>query len=287
MEDSGLKEQTNSIAIEKVYKQADRIDRRVQDIKVLMYHRLLRDDEVGTNTHWTGVHYRDFEEHLKILENFNYTPITFKDLKLHLNGDIELPRKPVIITFDDGYRDFYELGYPLLKEYGMRAVIFTLGDRSITENIWDDPAEVTPAPLMSDEEIKELHDFGFEIGAHTFTHPKLTELPKEELYKEIYQSKIVLEHLLGEEVITFCYPYGLQNTPVRNMVRNCGFDFACSVYTGPFKFGNSFLNIRRITIKNGMGSLNFAIRMLTPYEYIELGGSKLKRKLRGKRSSNN
>lgn len=264
----------------KVKKTPKNLDQRIQDIKVLMYHRLLSDREAQNHSHWTGVSISDFEEHLKMLESFNFTPITFNDLRLHLNEELQLPKKPVIITFDDGYKDFYELGYPLMQKYGFRAVVFALGDRSIRENIWDDPNEVERVPLMSDEELIKISENGFEIGAHSCTHPRLTTLKEKDLDREIKESKENLESLLGKEVYSFCYPYGLENMKVRQAVKNAGFDFGCTVYTGPLRFGESLHNIHRITIKNGMGALSFAMRMLTPFEYIEIGGSKIKKKLK-------
>ncbi|MDZ7808679.1 MAG: polysaccharide deacetylase family protein [Gracilimonas sp.] len=181
-------------------------DARLREVKVLMYHRLMDASEARTNNHWTAVSQKTFREHLKVLEAFNYTAITFNDFRLHILNEIELPKKPVIITFDDAYRDFLELGFPLLKEFGMRAVIFALGDRSITENIWDDPNEISRVPLMNDEELKHLHNEGFEIGAHSCTHPKLTEIPMKEAEREVRESKENLEKLLGSEIHSFCYP---------------------------------------------------------------------------------
>lgn len=261
------------------YISAGKVERRIKDIKVLMYHRVLGEQEAD-NIHWTGVFDHHFEEHLKVLELFGYTPITFTDLRLFLSKELELPRKPVIITFDDAYKDFYDLAYPLLKEYGMRAVLFALGDRSIAENIWDDENEIERAPLMNDEELIEVFENGIEVGAHSCTHKPLTEIGPEELEREVFGCKESLEELLGSEVHTFCYPYGLDNEQVHSVVRKAGFTFGCSVYNGPLEFGESLYSIHRITIKNGMGALSFALRILTPYEYLELGGSKIKQMIR-------
>lgn len=254
-------------------------DKRVKEVKVLMYHRLMDAAEARVNNHWTAVEQNSFREHLKVLEAFNYTAITFNDLKLHFQNEIELPKKPVIITFDDAYKDFYDIGYPLLKEFGMRAVIFALGDRSITENAWDDPSEIDRVPLMSDKELVQLHNEGFEIGAHSCTHPKLTEISLDEAEREIIESKESLERLLGSEINSFCYPFGLENKAIQQIVKDAGFSFGCTVYSGPTSFGESLFNIHRITIKNNMGALGFALRVLTPLDAVEVNGSKLKKRI--------
>jgi len=266
-------------------KKAEKIDSRINDIKVLMYHRILTEKEAESDKHWTGVSIADFKDHLRMLEVFGYTPITFNDVRLHLNDDLDLPKRPVIITFDDGYEDFYKLAFPALQEYGMHAVVFALGDRTIKENIWEESEEISRAPLMCDDQILELYKNGIEIGAHSCTHPKLTELSKDRLRCEIFTSKKNLEALLGAEVHTFCYPYGLENNEVRSMVKQAGFMFGCSVYTGPLRFGESMFSIRRVAIKNGMGSLSFGLRILTPFEYLEVGGSKVKSTLNKKQRS--
>lgn len=253
--------------------------KRLNGVKVLMYHRLTDAEEARANDHWTTVPQQSFREHLKILESFNFTAITFNDLRLHILEEIELPKKPVIITFDDAYKDFYELGYPLLKEFGMRAVIFALGDRSIKENSWDDPGKIPLAPLMNDEELQYLHNEGFEIGAHSCTHPKLTEIPIEEAEREIVESKVALEKLLNTRVHSFCYPYGLENEKIHEIVKDAGFDFGCTVYNGPTNFGQSLFNIHRITIKNNMGAFGFALRVLTPLDKVEVNGAKLKKRI--------
>lgn len=254
-------------------------DGRVRDIKVLMYHRILSEEE-GDNTHWTGVTVRHFEEHLKVMELFGYTPITFTDLRLFLARDLELPKKPVIITFDDGYEDFYSLAFPLLREYGMRAVVFAMGDRDLKENIWDREEGIPMAPLMSDEQLREVQDHGIEIGAHSCTHKPLTRIGQQELEEEIFKSKSRLEEVLGNEIHTFCYPYGLDNESVHEVVKKAGFTFGVSVYNGPLQFGESLYSIHRVTVKYGMGAMSLALRILTPYEYLELGGSKVKKMVR-------
>lgn len=237
--------------------------------KVLMYHRIV-DDKSLSNQQDTCLHVDDFERHLTLLNQFGYTPITFRDYKLSSEGKLRLPKKPVILTFDDGYEDVYRLAYPLLKEQGMKAVIFVLGDRSIRYNSWDaNSPGISKARLMNDRQIKELHSQGFEIGAHTLSHSDLLTMEYSERYNEVYKSKLILEALLNSKIISFSYPYGLVNTEIKDLVEEAGYQFGCSVFSGPAEFGDDLHEIRRIAIHNSTTAWGFLMRLVAPYEYVE------------------
>lgn len=237
--------------------------------KVLMYHRIVEDRRLS-NHQDTCLHVDDFKNQLKLLNQLGYTPITFRDYHLYLQGALRLPKKPIILTFDDGYEDFYHLAYPVLKEQGMKAVVFVLGDRSITSSGWDaDTPGMSEAPLMNDKQILELHSNGFEIGAHTLSHPDLTATDYGECHTEIYKPKLILEALLDSEVLSFCYPYGMVNGEIKRLVEEAGYQFGCSVFSGPAEFGKDPFEIRRIEIQNTTSLGGFLIRVATPYEYLE------------------
>ena len=233
-------------------------------LKVLMYHRVV-DDERLSASHWSCVHERDFRSHLEFLDRWGYTTITFDDYRLFLRGEANLPRKPVILTFDDGYLDTYTCAYPLLHEFGMNAVMFVLGDHRIRSNFWD----TTPgmyAPLMAREQLLELHEAGFEIGSHSLSHADLSILPENSAWEQISRSGILLEMLLNAPVRSFAYPYGLLAPRVKQMITEAGYDIACGVWTGPAAFGVDPFEIRRIPILNTTGTADFAIRLLTPFQ---------------------
>jgi peptidoglycan/xylan/chitin deacetylase (PgdA/CDA1 family) len=233
-------------------------------IKVLMYHRIV-DTEQLSRTHWTCVHTQEFRRHLQLLDHWGFTAITFDDYRLYLAGELNLPRKPVILTFDDGYLDVYKNAFPILKEFGMKAVVFVLGNREIKKNFWDEPLGLPTASLMGEQEILELHAAGFEIGSHTMNHAALTMLSEEEAWEEISRSRMVLEILVNSSVRTFCYPYGNVNGSIKKMVEDAGYTVACSVYTGPATFGIEPFETRRITIPGALGTIGFGIRLSAPY----------------------
>lgn len=236
-----------------------------RNIKILMYHRIV-EKQIKETVNKHAVSIGDFRNQLKILEILNYTPITFLDYKLYLEDKLTLPKKPIILTFDDGYLDTFELAIPALLEFDMRAVIFVMGDRTLETANWD---EVDGGELMTNDQLLAASSMGFEIGAHSMNHKVLTDLSEIELRDEIMDSMKSIESILGKRIQSFAYPYGCTDKRVRRITRECGFTFGCGVYTGPPGFGDDFFDFRRLGINKNTGILRFLIYLVTPYQYVE------------------
>jgi peptidoglycan/xylan/chitin deacetylase (PgdA/CDA1 family) len=115
----------------------------------------------------------------------------------------------VAITFDDGFSNFLEYALPELKRYAFPATVFVVNRHVGGRNDWPSQAPGIPVlPLMNWDELAAIARDGISIGAHTLTHPSLTELSPEELENEIRDSKSELEQRLLREVGLFAYPYG-------------------------------------------------------------------------------
>jgi peptidoglycan/xylan/chitin deacetylase (PgdA/CDA1 family) len=246
------------------------------DIKVLMYHRVTDDPCIAPLAMDWCVRTSAFRKQLELLDRLGFTSITFNDYRLHLAGELNLPKKPVILSFDDGYEDTFEIAFPLMEEFGMKGVVFVLGDRTISHNMWDLPDGLAKIRLMSDKQILEMHTAGHEIGSHSMSHARLTQLPRSSAWDEISRSRMLLEMLLNAPIKTFAYPYGLVNQTLKNMVADAGYSLACSTYTGPGKFGVDPFELRRMTVTGSVNSIGFSFRMLTPYTRYEW----LKRKVK-------
>lgn len=245
----------------------------IHNIKVLMYHNIV--DDENTNTQWTNINKEEFSKHLSLLDKWGFTPITFKDYLLFINGELLVPKKPVILTFDDGFEGVYKIAFPLLKKLGWNAVVFAIGDKKIRKDLWNNNFGNKVSNLLNPEQILEMHDAGFEIGSHSMSHQYLPNKPYSNSWYEIVKSKEELENLIGSEVQSFCYPYGALNKYLKQMVKIAGYSIGCGVYTGPPKFGQDIFDVRRITIPRGTNSFSFAIKLLTPFEYYEFVGSKV------------
>ncbi|RMF48577.1 MAG: hypothetical protein D6750_07485, partial [Bacteroidetes bacterium] len=143
-------------------------------IPILCYHRIVEEPLSGRLA-GLGVPLHRFAQQLEALSRMGFSPITFRDVLAYLEGQASLPRRPIILTFDDGYEDNYRYAFPLLQRYGMRAVIFGVTDPTRRWNFWD--ADAAPAPLLTPAQMREMAQYGIEFGAHTVTHPHLPQLP--------------------------------------------------------------------------------------------------------------
>ena len=138
----------------------------------------------------------DFEQQMSSLKREGYTPITIADL-----GQIKSIKKPIMITFDDGYENNYTKAYPILKKYNFKATIFLISGRVGTPN----HLNIDQINIM-----KDLIDF----QAHTVTHPHLAQIPVQQADDELKNSKFQLESLLHKPITAMAYPYGNYNQPV-------------------------------------------------------------------------
>jgi peptidoglycan/xylan/chitin deacetylase (PgdA/CDA1 family)/glycosyltransferase involved in cell wall biosynthesis len=234
-----------------VYESA-RMRKAVPDfMPVLMYHKI--PDVPPATKHQIFVTKDNFVKHLGYLKEHNFTPITFLDYQDFASGRRslkEFPRKPIVLTFDDGYTDNYTNLLPLMQQFGYRGVLYLLGDFEVRYNQWDlavDPTEPR-ADIMNEAQKRAFVAAGWEIGAHTMSHPHLTALPPSVAANEIIQSKAALESRLGIEVLSFAYPYGDLNADTKSLVQQAGFRFAVSTDTGGLHLEDDRMQIFRVNM---------------------------------------
>jgi peptidoglycan/xylan/chitin deacetylase (PgdA/CDA1 family) len=214
-------------------------------IPVLMYHRVVH--EAPTNSHhgiWVTAH--SFEQNLVSLKQRGYSAITFEQYQLFLNGDFALPQKPVMLTFDDGYEDNYSIAFPLLKKYGLSAVIFLVAESSRPTNFWDH--NEPQVPLLNHKQIGEMAAAGIEFGSHTMTHPDLSTCSPERVRKELVESKHLIKQLTGKETLSIAYPYGSVNEIIKSIAAETGYRYGIATNSGPSNFHEDFFEIRRTQV---------------------------------------
>jgi peptidoglycan/xylan/chitin deacetylase (PgdA/CDA1 family) len=204
-------------------------------IPVLMYHKI--PGAPLATKHRIYVTAANFEKHLAYFKQRKLTPITFADYLQFASGErplADFPARPIILTFDDGYTDNYTNLLPLMQQYGYRGVLYLLGDFDIRYNKWDADADLTEprSEIMDLAQKQAFVAAGWEIGAHTMSHAKLTTLPLPEAAAEIRASKTALEAALQTEIVSFAYPYGDLNEAVKNAVRGAGFALGVATDTG-------------------------------------------------------
>ena len=130
-----------------------------------------------------------------------------------------LPKKPILLTFDDAYEDIAEFALPILRRYGFGGAVYVVTKRVGETNLWNQAQGSGTLRLMNKEQIRFWAGQGIEFGAHSRTHRDLTKLSAGELEDEVAGSKRDLAALLDSPVESFAYPYGYNNDAVRHMVR--------------------------------------------------------------------
>lgn len=166
-----------------------------------------------------------FDALLASLRRGGFESITFEQYAAHRDGRGTLPRKPIILTFDDGYRSNMEIALPVLQKHGFSATIFVVPGRFGQTNGWD--AEERQEPLLTAVEVRAMRAQGISFGSHTMTHSRLTAVAPELALRELRESREALESLLGEPVRTICYPWAQHNEQVRQLAREAG--YTCGV----------------------------------------------------------
>lgn len=162
-----------------------------------------------------------FDSQVKTLKDAGYTFLTPNQIPDLLEGKMSIPKKPVILTFDDGYRDFYTDVFPIIKKYDARAVAY------IVPGFLDKPNNLTHKQLKEIAQSKLV-----EIAAHTVDHAYLKGLNEKRVKFEVEQSKAILERELGIPIVSFAYPYGAFDLNAINIVKNAGFKTAVSTVAG-------------------------------------------------------
>jgi peptidoglycan/xylan/chitin deacetylase (PgdA/CDA1 family) len=211
-------------------------------LPILLYHRVVKEN-IKDSVVGIYVTEKVFDEQLEHLQKTGFNTITFFDIHNALKGNKTLPKKNIILTFDDGYEDNYTSAFPLLKKHNFTAVIFLVTGHDY--NIWDSGKKEPDAKLLSKTQVHEMYKYGIEFGAHTLNHSKLTEIKENELVKEIYNSKIYISKELNLPLLSFAYPYGECNLMVKKAVKSLGFEFGVATDSGPLSFLKDLYQIRR------------------------------------------
>lgn len=216
---------------------------------ILIYHYVeyVKDDKDTIRKSLNIIPYI-FEEQVKTLKNAGYYFITLADLANVLDDKNNLNPKSVILTFDDGYRDFYTDVFPILKKYQVKAVVY------IVPNFLNKPNN------MDTWMVSEIAKSGLvEIGAHTMDHTYLAGLPLQRVKYEIGQSKKYLEKNFGIRVVSFAYPYGAFDNQAIDVVKKAGIRTAVTTINGIFAqdINRFFLYRIRPGVRTGEELLDF------------------------------
>src|SRR5262249_50292110 len=154
-----------------------------------------------------------------------------------------LPGKPVIITFDDGYKDFFLSAMPILEEVGFRATVFVVTSKVGGLADWD--AVSSPAPLMDWNELRALHGSGHWIGSHWNLHRDLTRMSDEAIGRDSVEARMILRRELRTEVTAVAFPWGKSDARVRRALAMSGYNAGLGVVSSLSSLSDDILNLPR------------------------------------------
>lgn len=211
-------------------------------VPVLMYHSI--GDEPDNDA---VISKERFAEQMAFLYKQHYNPLTLDELTGYIKDSQPLPAKPVVITFDDGYRDTYEVAMPILKQYGFRSIVFIPVGEVGTNLTW--------------EQLKEMKTSGMQVGSHSYLHRELAKLSQAEQAAEVAKSKEILDRNLNQDTRWFCYPYGSYDAATLQLLRDKGMTVAVTTNPGWAKAGDNPLLLNRVWIGNSVDLRHFEERL--------------------------
>lgn len=213
-------------------------------IPTLMYHKIKDQVENTEEDQSMSVSTANFEAQLKALLEAGYTPINFKQLKDYLEGTAGLPKKPILITADDGYLCNYTKAYPILKKYNAQATFFVT---SLYVGVTNEHEHFTW------EQAKEMEASGLiDIQSHTHGHTLMNALDKADVSYEIQKSFGDIEKYLGKrDVKVLAYPQFLHTSKVKEWASECGVDLQVTNLVSKYRpVATQKTDIKRIHVSN-------------------------------------
>ena len=231
-----------------------------RQLPILMYHRVAPEGSVRLADY--RVTPAAFEDQLRYLGDAGYYSISLDEWRVAMELRRPLPGKPVLITFDDGYRDFQDFAWPILKQFGFSCIVFLVSGEIGKTNNWD-RYYGEEIPLMDWSDILQLKEEGVAFGSHTASHPHLTGISLGEVVQEASISRKLLMEQLSQPIHAFAYPYGSFDRVVQHLVGACGYVYGLTTETRMCQFNDPLLALPRVEI-SGADNLQTFIQKLQP-----------------------
>jgi peptidoglycan/xylan/chitin deacetylase (PgdA/CDA1 family) len=216
-------------------------------VPILVYHYIrvnpIASDRVGFSLSTPPAMFR---QQMQYLANHGFHVISLHQAVVAINAHGRLPSRPVVLTFDDGYADFFATAIPIMQSHGFTATDFVISGRM---GQWS---------FMTPGQVVAADGMGFTIGAHTVDHVALAAQSPSRAAWEIRTSKATLENLLGHRVLDFAYPYGSYNGYDMMQAQNAGFETAVSTLYGTVHSPAQLFYLSRMRIGGGLPLSYFA-----------------------------
>ncbi|MGD2103688.1 MAG: polysaccharide deacetylase family protein [Anaerolineae bacterium] len=222
------------------------------DVPILMYHY------VSLLPAGADVYRRDLtvspeslEQQLQYLQRQGYHPVTLTDLYLYLTEGYSLPENPVVLTFDDGYRDAYEVVFPKLLDHGFPGTFFVLAT----------PAHHERVAYLTWSQMKEMSDAGMDIQAHSRDHVDLRDRPYDYLVYQILGIKEAIQHHTDRVPRFFAYPSGRWDSDVVAVLESAGYWGAVTTEWGRTHTRENVFEMARLRVRGGESLESFISKL--------------------------
>ena len=255
-------------------------------IPVLMYHSISEDAQPELAPYYkTATSPAVFERQVRWLTENGYRSLKMGDaLKALKTG--KKPEKLVVITFDDGFRDFHTSAFPILKRHGQTATMYLP-----TGFISNERRSFKGRECMTWKEIRELKGQGIEFGSHTVSHPKLYELSWQQVEDELAVSKAQIERELEQGVDGFAYPFAFPQqdhdftVKFTDLLRQSGYRNCATTIVGRVRPSDDDYSLKRLPVNNCDDLALFAAKLEGAYDWFGTpqNWSKQIRRLLGKK----
>jgi glycosyltransferase involved in cell wall biosynthesis/peptidoglycan/xylan/chitin deacetylase (PgdA/CDA1 family)/SAM-dependent methyltransferase len=226
----------------------------VTRVPVLMYHRIAEHCPPALRRYCVTPD--AFEAQLRFLRRHGYHAISLGDLDAHMGSGRPLPGRPVLITFDDGYRDFHDLAWPILQRNDFTAEVFLATDQVGSTAAWD--AEHEAAPLMGWDEVVTLARQGVGFASHLASHKSADGLSSRALLDEAVRSRQALGERLGPAPIALAYPFGVSDERIARIAALAGYRLGFTTRPGLVDLGDRRMMLPRIEVRGDADLAGFA-----------------------------
>lgn len=228
---------------------------RVERVPILLYHRIADDGPPELARYRTVPD--AFRAQMRWLRQQGYHAVTSADLERHLASGEAWRGRPVMLSFDDGYRDFHDTAFPILREHDFAAEVFLVTGLVGRCADWDAEHGIA-APLMDWPQIQALSAEGIRFGSHMASHSHMLTLGSRDILREAAGSRALIERALGTSCTSIAAPFGEASDRFLRIARRCGYRLGVTTETGFAKLGSDPLRLPRLEVAGGWSLDQFA-----------------------------
>ncbi len=239
-------------------------------IPILMFHSISDDKESATHPYYhINTSPAIFAEQMRFLSENGYSVVDFHEIENCLGTNNKLTRKFAVITFDDGYGDFYTNAFPILQKYHFPATVFLP-----TDFVGNKKNKLRGKEHLTWNQVSELAACGISFGSHTVTHPELRSQNNKNVEYEIRQSKKVIENNLGKSIDTFSYPFKFPDAnkifikDIRDILQKYGYHSGVSTRIGTTNKNDDIFFRKRVPINSQDDLMLFKEKLEGGYNWL-------------------